>query len=246
MSLTGLRRAAVLLALACAPAAAQDYAREARWRAEIVPNLVVGEAVDLRQADGRAFLALYTEVAGAKTAVVIVHGIGVHPDHGVVGALRMALADRGLATLSVQMPILAADAPPLEYAALMPLAAARIGSAAAWLRDRGHGDLVLVSHSMGSGTAGACFDAAGAPAFRAWVALGLGDEFSADFARRRPVPVLDVHGEADLPAVLRHAPARRRVAESTSGRQLTVAGADHFYAGREAELAGAITAFAAR
>ena len=235
-----------LLALAFLPAAAQDYAREARWRAEIVPNLVVGEAVDLRAGGGPDFLGLYTDAPGAKTALVIVHGIGVHPDHGIVGALRMALADRGFATLSVQMPILAADAPPQEYSALMPLAAERIAAAAAWLRQRGHRDLVLVSHSMGSRMAGAYFDAAAAPAFRAWVALGLGDEFSAEFSRRRPVPVLDVMGDADLPAVLRHAPARRRVAESTSARQVTIAGADHFYAGREAELVAVIAAFAAR
>lgn len=47
--------------------------------------------------------------------------------------------------------------------------------------------------------------------------------------------------------MLKTAGARRRVAESTAGgRQFTVAGADHFYAGRHAELIAAIAAFAAR
>lgn len=236
----------LLLLMVVQPAwAASDYDREKKWADEIVPGVVIGDPVYL-EAQGHKFLGLYTVAPNAKAGLVIVHGIGVHPDHGIVGNLRMALADRGFATLSAQMPILAADAPPQQYTALMPLAAERIAAAATWLQQRGHGDLVLVSHSMGSRMAGAYFDAAGTPAFRAWVALGLGDEFGAGFSRRRPVPVLDVMGDTDLPAVLRNAPARRRVAESTAGRQVTIAGADHFYAGREAELVAAIAGFAAR
>ena len=235
-----------VLCLAALPALAQDFQREARWRDEVVPNLVVGEAVDLRTADGRAFLGLYTVSPGAKTALVIVHGVGVHPDHGVIGTLRMALADKGYTTLSIQMPVQAADAPADAYAKVMPLAAQRIAAAAAWLTGRGYGDLVLVSHSMGSRMANAYFDGTAPPAFRGWVALGLVDEYSRRFAETRPVPVLDVQGEADLPTVLKTAAARKRVAESTAGgRQLTIAGADHFYAGRHAQLIAAIAAFAA-
>jgi hypothetical protein len=227
-------------------AAAQDYEREARWRAEVVPNVVVGDAVDLRGSDGRSFLGLYTATPGARTALVIVHGIGVHPDHGVIGALRMALADKGFTTLSIQMPVLAADAPPDAYVKLFPLAADRIAAAAAWLNERGYRDIVLVSHSLGSRMANAYFDASAKPAYRRWVALGLGGAFSPGFTQSRPVPVLDVQGDADLPAVLGNAPARKRVAEATAGgRQLTIAGADHFYAGKQAELVSAIASFAA-
>lgn len=245
-----MKRACVLAAL-CAwialPAPAQDLEREARWRAEVVPNLVVGDAVELRGADGRAFLGLYTPSAGAKTTLVIVHGIGVHPDHGVIGMLRMALADKGFSTLSIQMPVLAADAGPDAYTPLFALAADRIASAAAWLEARGERDRVLVSHSMGSRMANAYFDAAAPPAFRAWISLGLGNAFSSRFAQRKPLPVLDVLGEADLTAVLEHALARRAVADATAGgRQLVITSADHFYAGRHAELVDAIAAFAAR
>jgi len=235
-----------VLCLAALPAPAQDFEREARWRAEVVPNLVVGEAVDLRTTDGRAFLGLYTASAGAKTALVIVHGIGVHPDHGIIGTLRMALADKGFTTLSIQMPVQAADAPADAYAKLMPLAAERIGAAAAWLTARGYRDLVLVSHSMGSRMANAYFDGDGKPAFGRWAALGLGSDYSRRFAETKPARVLDVQGDADLPAVLQHAAARKRVAESTAGgKQVTIAGAYHFYAGRHAELIAAIAAFAA-
>jgi len=238
--------AAAPLCAVAMPAPAQDYEREARWRAEVAPSIVVGDAVDLRTADGRTFLGLYVDSPGATRALLIVHGIGVHPDHGIVGTLRMALADRGFATLSIQMPVLAADASPEAYARLFPLASERIGVAAAWLNARGHRDLVLVSHSMGSRIANAYFDSAGKSAFGGWAALGLGDEYSRHFADTKPVPVLDVQGDADLPPVLKTAAARRRVAESTaSGRQLTIAGADHFYTGRHAELIAAIAAFAA-
>lgn len=237
---------ATLLAGLAAGAAAQDYEREARWRAEVVPNLVVGDAVDLQGVDGRVFLGLYIEPTGAKTALVIVHGIGVHPDHGVVGALRMALADKGFSTLSIQMPVLAADARAHSYEATFPRAAERIASAANWLNARGYRDLVLVSHSLGSRMANAYFDVVPVALFRGWVTLGLSGEFSRRFAEGRPVPVLDVLGDADLPAVLKHATARKQVAESTSGKQLTIAGADHFYTGRHPELVAAIAGFAAK
>ena len=236
---------AALLAGAPLAGLAQDFEREARWRAEIVPNIVVGDAVDLHTGDGRSFLGLYIATPGAKTALVILHGVAVHPDHGLIGTLRMTLADSGFTTLSLQMPVLAADTPPESYARVFPLAAERISAAAKWLAERGYRDLVIVSHSLGSRMANAYFDGTGKPAYRRWVALGLADEFSQGFAENKPVPVLDVQGDTDLPAVLKNGPARKRVAESIpGGRQLTIVGADHFYAGRQAELTAAIAAFA--
>ena len=99
--------AALLIALASAGGAhAQDFEREARWRSEVVPGLVAGEAVDIPGPGGKAFLGLLTEPAGADrsstTLLVLVHGIGVHPDHGIIGRLRMDLADKGYATLAIQ------------------------------------------------------------------------------------------------------------------------------------------------
>jgi hypothetical protein len=130
--------AAVLLAVVAAVQAhAQDFEREARWRAEVVPGLVTGEAVDIPGPGGRAFLGLLTEHAAdpaSTTLLVIVHGIGVHPDHGIIGRLRMDLADKGYATLAIQMPVLASDAPSDRYEPLFANAAERIASSAAWAR----------------------------------------------------------------------------------------------------------------
>ncbi|MGZ8254609.1 MAG: hypothetical protein ACXWVT_07140 [Burkholderiaceae bacterium] len=247
-------RALLALGLAAvvsmAVAHTQDLEREARWRAEVVPALVVGEAVEIPGPGGRPFLGILTEPAAvdraATTLLVIVHGIGVHPDHGIVGKLRMDLADKGFATLSIQMPVLASEAPAEHYELLFNHAAQRIENAADWSRAKGYRDLVLVSHSLGSRMSNAYLDRAAKPAFRSWVALGLGAPFSARLTQKPPVPVLDVYGELDLDSVRKAAPSRAKVAVSSGARQHKVAGADHFYAGHEAELVALIASFAAR
>jgi alpha/beta superfamily hydrolase len=231
----------LLVALAL-PAQAQDYERERRWSEEVVPGLVVGDAVWLEGAAQRRFLGLYTESAGARAATVIVHGIGVHPDHGVIGTLRTSLSDAGYSTLSIQMPVLGADATPNEYAAVFPDAVARIGAAARWLQAKGAGTLVLVSHSLGSAMGNRYFESTPAAPFAAWVCMGLGGPFAS--MRNVKVSVLDVFGENDLPGVLRADWRRRITVDSIPGsRQVRIAGADHFYAGREKQLVAAIDAF---
>jgi len=242
--------AAIFLALIAAGRAhAQDFEREARWRAEVVPGLVTGESVDIPGPGGRAFLGLLTEHAtdpAKTTLLVIVHGIGVHPDHGIIGKLRMELADKGYATLAIQMPVLASDAPADRYEPLFTNAAERIAGSVAWAGNRGYQDLVLVSHSLGSRMSNAYFDRTPSPGFRAWAALGLGAPYSSKFAQAPLVAVLDVYGERDLDPVLKNAPARERIARASGGRQQRIAGADHFYAGREAELGSLIADYARR
>ena len=193
---------AVLVILLAAPSAqAQDYAREKRWADEVVPNVVVGDAVWLKEKEGREFLGLYSAVKGAKRAVLLVHGLGVHPDHGLIGVLRVALSDMGYATLSIQMPVLAADAKAADYyPKLFPEAIERIGAGAAWLAGKGYAHPVLLSHSLGSWMSESYFAATPEAPFAAWVCLGRGGPFG-DLANVH-LPVLDVHGVNDLPLVL--------------------------------------------
>ena len=102
-------------------AAVPDDARETRWAEEVVPQLVVGDAVWLSTPHRARVLAIYaTPGVPAKGAVLVVHGAGVHPDWGLIGEIRSGLVERGFATLSVQMPVLASDAPRGEYASLEP------------------------------------------------------------------------------------------------------------------------------
>lgn len=238
-----IRACLAFLLLACALSSqAQDYGREKRWSDEVVPGLVVGDAAWLDGPGGRKFLGIHTEAGTPRGSVLLVHGIGVHPDHGVIGALRTLLADAGYSTLSIQMPVLGADATPKEYAALYPDAVARIRAAGTWLAGKGGGPMVLASHSLGSAMSIAYYqDTAGTP-FSAWVCMGLGGPFGS--MRNVRGPVMDVFGENDLPSVLRADWRRRITVESIPGaRQVRVAGADHFYAGREKQLAAAIDAF---
>src|SRR5206468_6334153 len=104
-----------------------DYMREERWAREVVPSLVVGDAVYLATpARSKVLAILTTPAATSKGSVILVHGLGVHPDFGVTGALRSQLADMGYTTLSVQMPVLAADAPRDDYRATFPEAGNRL------------------------------------------------------------------------------------------------------------------------
>jgi pimeloyl-ACP methyl ester carboxylesterase len=234
-----------LAILVAGTVSAQDYARERRLEREILP-LVVGEPVKLRLPGGREFLGLHTNVAGAKAAVVLVHGRNVHPDHDLVGALRVALADLGYATLSIQMPVLGAEAQRVEeyYPALFPEAIERIGTAAAWLQERGERRIAIVSHSMGSWMTNEYFDAHPRSPYLAWACLGLTGGYTwATYGS--PRPILDVYGEADLPPVVDAAWRRRlTVAFGKEGsRQVRVEGADHFFTGKHQALAREIAAW---
>ena len=102
-----------------------DYAREKRWADEITPGLVVGDAVQLDAKSAQVHGHLYAGAA-AGPAVIVVHGLGVHPDWTLVNALRSRLADHGYATLSMQMPVLAATAKAEEYPPVFPEAAERL------------------------------------------------------------------------------------------------------------------------
>ena len=223
-------------------AAAQDYDREQRWASQILPSLVVGDAIRIKAPSGREFLGLYTETKGSKAAVLLIHGVGVHPDHGVIGVLRVALADAGFTTLSIQMPVKSDAKLEHYYPALFPDAAGRIGAAARALLDRGHAKIVLLSHSMGSWMSNVYYEEHADAPFAAWVCMGLTGGFGA-MANVR-VPVLDVYGENDLPQVMRADWRRRLTLAGIAGsRQVKIPGADHHYTGQEQELAAAIGAF---
>jgi pimeloyl-ACP methyl ester carboxylesterase len=231
----------LLLVLLCLGTSvmSQDYEREARWRSEVLGNLVVGDAVQIAGPTGRKFLGLHAEGAKGKPAIVLVHGLGVHPDHGVIGMLRVALNDMGFTTLSIQMPVLAADAAGEAYEPLVPEAVARIATAAGWLGGKGHERIVLASHSLGSRFA---LETAKTGGFAAWICLGRGGDLGDAEALRQPV--LDVYGEKDNAAVLASAPARRAALERIPGsRQAVIPGADHFYNGKEEALARVLREF---
>jgi pimeloyl-ACP methyl ester carboxylesterase len=235
--------AALGLATTCTHA--QDYAREARYAQEVVSGLVVGDAVNIKAASGREFLALYTQGKAGQAAIVLAHGVGVHPDFGLIGLLRAKLSDLGYTTLAIQMPVQSKEAQVDDYyPKVFPDAADRLAKAADWLRAKGHTNVALLSHSMGAWMANEYLDKAHeATPYKTWIVMGLTGGYSWGM-RRYALPVLDVYGEQDIAPVLGAAGRRKSALNSANGsKQVKVDGADHHYTGRENQLAAAIDAF---
>lgn len=224
----------VLLLVVAQLAHGADYAREKKWADEITPGIVVGDPMYLDGRAGHRFLTIYTEAANARAGLVIVHGIGVHPDWGLIGMLRSALADHGYTTLSVQMPVLAGEAKPDEYLSTLAEAGERLKVAADFLRAKGYTRIALVSHSMGSRMTYHYLTHHPTRPVNAWVCIGWGDD--GDFSQLK-LAVLDLYGENDLPAVLKGA-KRRAVSIDNSQRsqQIMAPQADHFFNNQGANL----------
>lgn len=196
-----------------------------------MPGVVVGDPVYL-EAQGHKFLGLYTEAPDARAALVIVHGIGVHPDHGLIGVLRSRLADHGYTTLSIQMPILAVEADSKAYRPLFPEAAERIAAAAKYLQGRGYKKLAIVSHSLGSAMTKHYLRKNPDSPFAAWVSIGL----SSDSYAGIKLPVYDLYGGADLPAVVKGAGGRRKTLVNPKSAQTMAPKMDHFFTGYDDDL----------
>lgn len=219
--------------------AAPDYAREKRWGDEIVPGLIVGDAIYLTQKNGHKFLGIFAEEDNARMGLVVVHGMGIHPDWGMVSTLRQGLFDHGYTTLSIQMPILAADASYKAYPAVFPDAVERLQIAVAYLKQKGYQHIAIVSHSNGSRMS-RVYMANNPHKVTAWAALSLtqGDTF-----RGVKVPVLDLYGENDLPHVLSSTVKRNASLTNTASKQVVIPDTNHFYAGHEETMVKVVKDF---
>ena len=223
--------------------ATADYAREERWSQEIVPTIVVGDAVYLETPLRPRVLAIYTAAAQPKGGVIVVHGAGVHPDWGLNGSLRTGLADAGFATLSVQMPVLAADAPREDYSALFSEAGERLRAAIAFLRSHGIRSLGIVAHSMGASMVDAYLARGDAERIDAWVIIGM----PARFAASPKEPVLDVIADNDFPDVRGLARMRRsELPVDGCSRGIVIDGTDHLMENRREALVAAVVPFLSR
>lgn len=241
----------MLLLLAAPNVEASDLAKEQRWADQIVGMLIDGDPVWL-EAGSQRFLTIYTEVQSGnpKRGVILMHGIGVHPNWDkVIYPLRTGLAERGMPTLSLQMPILRNEAEAIEYAPLMAEVDPRIDAGIRFLKAKGVQQIVIAGHSMGA-TMAAYYLAGGARDVGAFVAIGMGgraDEPRLDavsFLRKIHIPVLDLYGSNDLPQVLKGVEQRAaaaRAAGNTGYRQVRVEGADHFFDGKNDALLNTVS-----
>ncbi len=239
---------ALALVLGIAPALASDLEREQRMAAEIVDSILDGDPVYLDLGDkyhDHEFLGIYTEADEPRGAVIVMHGRGFHPDWADTTApLRVGLVDYGWSTLSIQMPVLQKEAKYNDYVPLFDESFARAEVALQFLAEQGFDRVVMIAHSCSVHMVNAWIKSG---RFRgdAFVGIGMG---ATDFRQpmvddwyldRLEVPVLDVYGEADFPAVHRMAAERKadinpKVADRS--RQVMVPGADHYFVDKGDEL----------
>ena len=101
------------------------------------------------------------------------HGRGVHadwPDN--IGPLRMALAQSGWHTLSLQMPVLEKSAKYFDYLASLPEAFPRIEAGIKHLLNNGHRPIVLLAYSCGAYMAMARLETSAGKPIDAFIGIG--------------------------------------------------------------------------
>ncbi|MBS1235892.1 MAG: phospholipase, partial [Proteobacteria bacterium] len=213
--------------------------REKNWADQVVDTVVVGEPVWL-SARRHKFLALYAPPAQAGgRGVILIHGRGVHPAWGFVDNLRADIAEASFHTLSLQMPILATDAPFGAYGKTFPEAFERIDAGIQYLKQKGVKHVLLIGHSSGAMTAVAYVAKHPQAPVTGIVAIGL-TTFPNGPDTMQPalmlksvhVPVLDIYGANDLHEVLSYNEARRAAAQASGNKgysAVRVPDANHFF-----------------
>jgi pimeloyl-ACP methyl ester carboxylesterase len=247
----------VMLSVCNANAASKsDLAKEKRWEEQIVPSLMVGEAIHLK-ADGVEFLGLYAEPSSdhSKGAVILLHGIGVHPAWpDVIEPLRMQLPDLGWYTLSLQMPVLNNEAEEKDYPPLFPEVPARIQAGVDFLKSKGIRNIVISGHSTGATMASYYLVTKKDPAVKTFAILSAGSGIAGDvrsntlqnFKDMRGINIVDVYGSKDNKKVMGALQQRKVIAPKIHGvhyQNIKIDGADHFYRERQDELLNQLSSY---
>ena len=226
---------------------ATDMAKEKRWADQIVDSLMIGDAVWLESGKNK-FLSLFTESNKAKTvgAVIMVHGIGVHPNWpDVVLPIRSELPEHGWATLSIQMPILENGKTSIDYIPLLSEVNGRFAAAVNYLKNKNIKNIVIVAHSLGTTMANKYLLSKPDQTIRAYVSISSSshpDKPELDNVKKLSkisfIPVLDIYGNQDLDSVIHFSKARlvAGTKNNKNYKQVMIKGADHFYQSKNEQL----------
>ena len=167
-------------------------------------------------ADGHPFLGIHTEAdsGGPRRAVIVLHGRGFHPDWPEVAApLRIELPEHGWETLSLQMPVLGKSAKYYDYVPISPLPFPVYGPASNISAPGRCRPSCSPPIAAASTWRWAYVGEHGDAAFDGFIGIEWGDRLRP--AMRGPfpletmsVPLLDLFGDEDYPAVLKEGPGR--------------------------------------
>jgi pimeloyl-ACP methyl ester carboxylesterase len=224
-----------------------DTAKEQRWADQITDQLIVGEPVWL-EVGGHRFLTIYTpaETETPRGTVLLVHGIGAHPDWPqVIQPLRSGLSEKGWQSLSIQMPLPPEGIDTAGRTTLLREGGERLQAALAWLAGKGKTPATLIAHSRGGADVLHFAATRADDRITSFVLIGVNgryDDLPGDLSPLQSLqdislPVLDLYGAYDIEGVIKTAPERRQAAAGNSGyQQVIVPGADHFFDGQETQL----------
>lgn len=232
---------------------AANLAREQRIRDQIEDAILTGDPIDLT-AENHTFLAIHTEAdaSNRKGAAIVLHGMGAHPNWvDVVQPLRTELPELGWETLSIQLPVAAAEASHDDSAALIPESFPRIDAAIAYLKQLGFEKIVLIAHSLGARMGVEYLAAKNPKDISAFVAVGVSagkdmNQGTLAAIQKVQIPMLDIYGSQDLDNVIKSKKARKLAAGKAGNsdyRQVEVSGANHFFHGLDETLIKRVSAW---
>jgi len=219
-----------------------DPDREASVGEEIRLSVFDGEVVDIRlpgAGSDENFLAVHYAGRADLKPFVITHGPGQTLASHFVTDLSLSLNDLGYPVLALQMPLLERQCEgPDSYPDTFDQGFARINAAASWLSDSYPQAPALVGHWI----ANVYFERQQNAPFDIWIMTGItgslgstGDNFP---------HILDVYGSQGHPMTLRFAWLRRFWLWLDPGSsQVEIAGADHEFNGRMADVATEVDQF---
>ena len=231
-----------------------DLAREKRMAAEVEDAVLDGDVVYLNDGNHQ-FMAIDTEPEGdTKGAVIILHGRGFHPDwEDTVFPLRTQLPQKGWRTLSLQMPVLEKSAKYYDYVPIFSYAHPRIEAGINYLKEQGIDNIVLLAHSCGAHMAMDWVRSQQGNVgnkIKAYIGVGMGaTDYKQKMKQPFPlaeldIPVLDIYGEKEYPAVIRMAPERLAMlkkAGNPKSKQVVIPGANHYFTNKGEPLVKAVS-----
>ena len=147
------------------------------------------------------------------------------------------------------MPVLLKDAKYYDYLPVFHHSHSRIEAGIKFLREQGHKKVVLLAHSCGAHMALDWIRAKNDRSFDAFVGLGMGatdyrqpmhQPFPLDWMH---VPILDLYGANEYPAVVRMAPSRKAMLEKAGNpksRQQVLPDANHYFTDQGEPLVAAV------